>query len=280
MMTMDHDKLLSVLPDRLPTAHKGNFGRILLLCGSRGYTGAAALAAMGALRVGAGLLYLGVPESIYEIEATKLLEPVVFPLPDEDGMYGSEAIEKVCELLPKMDAVLLGPGIGRSNSVEKLVCTVLQEFKGTVVLDADGINAIRTHKHILRGRTGTTILTPHEGEFERFMGAKPINRVESAMAAAKDCNAIMVLKGHRTVVTDGCEIYINTTGNPGMAVGGSGDVLAGIVIGLVGQGISPLLSAVCGVWLHGSVGDICASELGQYGMLPSDMLKVIPQLLK
>jgi len=280
MIKLTHHDVLSILPDRDPYAHKGNFGKILLLCGSRGYTGAAALAAMGALRVGAGLVYLGVPESIYAIEAVKLTEPVVFPLPDDGGMLSADAICEISHILPKMDAVLIGPGLGISEGTFSVVKYILREAKCPVVLDADGISLIASHKDLLRGRTSATILTPHQGEFLRLTGMLCQDRVRDAVNTALDLNVIMVLKGHETVITDGKRGYLNATGNPGMAVGGSGDVLAGIITGLLGQGIDPLEAAASGAWLHGSAGDICAETIGQYGMLPSDMLEVLPRLLK
>lgn len=280
IVKLDKNTVLSRLPDREAAAHKGNFGKLLLLCGSRGYTGAAALAAMGALRVGAGLVYLGVPESIYAIEAVKLTEPVVFPLPDEDGMLSVEAADELSRKLDQMDAVLIGPGLGQSAGTLCTVQYILEHFRGPVILDADGINSMRSHKDILRGRTSPTILTPHEGEFCRFVGRPVENRLESARCLAADLGATIVLKGHDTIITDSRICYINTTGNPGMAVGGSGDVLAGMITGLVGQGLEPLEAAACAVWLHGAAGDICAREIGQYGMLPSDMLQVLPRLMK
>lgn len=277
---LNHQDVLQILPDRDVNAHKGNFGRILLLCGSRGYTGAAARSAMGALRCGAGLIYLGVPECIYEIEAVKLTEPIVLPLPDEDGKFAESATNPVFKLLPKMDAVLIGPGIGCNSGTFSLVKSVLENFSGPVVLDADGINVLSGHIDILRGRTGPTILTPHEGEFARITGTPIEDRIESAVSFAKDTGTILLLKGHRTVITDGTDVYVNTTGNPGMAVGGCGDVLAGMIAALLGQGIPPLKAASCGAWLHGAAGDLCAEQLGQYGMLPTDMLQVLPRLLK
>ena len=277
---MNHQGVLSILHDRDPYAHKGDFGKILLLCGSRGYTGAAALAAMGALRSGAGLVYLGVPESIYAIEAVKLTEPVVFPLPDEDGKLGLLAVNEILELLPKMDAVLLGCGLGQSAGTLAMVKAVLENAQCPVVLDADGINVLREHKDILRGRQHPTILTPHDGEFTRFGGTIGENRMASAAYFAREWNAIVLLKGHRTCITDGHIHYENHTGNPGMAVGGSGDVLAGIIVSLLGQGLMPLEAAACGAWLHGAAGDLCAEEIGQYGMLPTDMLCALPRLLK
>ncbi len=279
-MELDHKKVLELLPDRDVFAHKGNFGRLLLLCGSVGYTGAASLAAMGALRGGTGLVYLGVPESIYTIEAIKLTEPIVFPLPERNGLFSSEGLEQILQRLAGMDGLLMGPGIGRSEDVVDVVCTVLNSFKGPVVLDADGINIIAEHKDILRGRVGTTILTPHEGEFVRLTGKAIGDRVEAAQELAQQFGVIVVLKGHKTVITDGNTVYLNPTGNPGMAVGGSGDVLAGLVAALMVQGIPPLQSAACGVWLHGAAGDICAREKGMYGMLPTDMLDVLPRLMK
>lgn len=272
--------VLEHLPERRPDSHKGDFGKVLLLCGSRGYTGAAALAAMGALRCGAGLVYLGVPENIYAIEAGKLLEPVVFPLPDEDGMLSARALNKITQTLPDMDAVLLGPGLGQSKGVFVVIKTILEQFTRTVVLDADGINVLAGHIDLLRGRTAPTILTPHEGEFRRISGQACQDRITEAVQFAADYDVVLLLKGHRTVITDGVECYINNTGNPGMAVGGSGDVLAGIITALVGQGIAPLQAAAIGAWLHGAAGDICEKEIGQYGMLPSDMLQVLPRLLK
>ena len=277
---LDHGAVLSALPDRDPWGHKGSFGKILLLCGSRGYTGAAWFAAMGALRTGAGLTFLGVPESFYAIEAVKLNEPVVFPLPERDGMLSADAVEEIEKRLSHMDAVLIGCGLGQSEDTLAVVKAVLAQAKCPVVLDADGINVLAPHKDILRGRAYPTIVTPHDGEFVRFGGCLNRERMDCAAQFAKEWNCTVVLKGHETCITDGTNHYRNTTGNPGMAVGGSGDVLAGMIVSLLGQGIAPTLAAACAVWLHGAAGDLCAQELGQYAMLPSDMLMALPRLLK
>ena len=279
-MILRHEDVLALLPDRKENAHKGNFGRVLLLCGSRGFTGAAYLAAMGALRAGAGLVYLGVPEGIYQIEAIKLNEAIVFPLPDREGMLCPEAIPLLAERLPQMDALVLGCGLGQSHGTEAVVRWVLEQARCPVVLDADGINLLSRHRDVLRGRAGATILTPHQGEFLRLGFSIGEDRMASARQAARELGCVMVLKGHGTCVTDGQREYINPTGNPGMAVGGSGDVLAGIIGSLLGQGLPPLEAAACGCWLHGAAGDKCARELGQYGMLPTDMLNALPRLLK
>ena len=286
MMTieyMNHESVLKLLPDRDLNSHKGTFGKILLLCGSRGYTGAAALAAMAALRSGAGLVYLGVPESIYEIEAVKLLEPIVFPLDDDNGKLATSAIGRITYEIEGKDAVLMGPGLGRSDGVLSAVCSVVERFTGPLILDADGINVLANHKQYIKNRQFPTILTPHKVEFERLgicIDDSDDCRVEAAGTLANELGVIVLLKGHRTVITDGTRYYINTTGNPGMAVGGSGDVLAGIITALLGQGLRPLEAAACGAWLHGRAGDLCAQKFGQYGMLPSDILTVLPQLLK
>ena len=278
--SLDHKTVLSILPDRDPWGHKGSFGKILLLCGSRGFTGAAYLAAMGALRSGAGLTFLGVPESIYAIEAVKLNEPVVFPLPDAEGKLSADAIPEILDRLHNMDAVLIGPGLGQSDGTFAVVKTVLENAQCPVVLDADGINVMAAHKDILRGRSYPTILTPHDGEFARIGGKIGQDRMESARTLAKDLGCILLVKGHETCITDGETGYVNKTGNPGMAVGGSGDLLAGILVSLLGQKLPTLEAAACAAWLHGAAGDAAAAELGQYAMLPTDMLQTLPQFLK
>ena len=277
---LNHELVLSLLPDRNPWGHKGNFGKLLLLCGSRGYTGAAFFAAMGALRAGAGLVFLGVPESIYGIEAVKLNEPVIFPLPDAGGRLSADAVPEILTRLPQMDAVLVGPGLGQSEGTLAVVRAVLEKAECPVVVDADGINVLSAHRDLLRGRKSPTILTPHDGEFARLGGVIGEDRMAAAAALAEELGCVVLLKGHETCITDGVNGYINPTGNPGMAVGGSGDVLAGVITALLGAGLLPLEAAACGAWLHGAAGDRCAAELGQYGMLPTDMLSALPRLVK
>ncbi len=277
---LTHEAVLTLLPDRDPWGHKGTFGKVLLLCGSRGYTGAAYLAAMGALRSGAGLVFLGVPESIYAIEAVKLNEAIVFPLPEQDGKLSREAVPELLERLPGMDAVCIGCGLGQSEGTFEVVKAVLETDGCPVVLDADGINVLKEHRDIVRGRTYPTVVTPHDGEFARLGGVVGEDRMAAAAELARELGCIVLLKGHETCITDGTKGYINHTGNLGMATGGSGDVLAGIIASLLGQGIAPLEAAACGAWLHGAAGDVCAEKLGQYGMLPTDMLKELPRLMK
>ena len=279
-MQLTHNVILNILPERKADSHKGDYGKVLLLCGSVGFTGAAALAAMGALRSGAGLVYVGVPESIYAIEAVKLTEAIVFPLPDEDGKLSSKSIPTIRKYMKNMDAVLIGCGLGISTGTMAVLDTILREFSGPVVVDADGITMLATCPELLKERKAPTILTPHEGEFRRLNVAVEEERLTGAMIAARELGCILIRKGYETVITDGREYYINPTGNPGMAVGGSGDVLAGILVSLLGQGIDPLKASACAAWLHGAAGDRCAEKMGQYGMLPTDMLQELPYLMK
>ncbi len=266
-------------PPRKQNTHKGDYGKILLLCGAEGYTGAPVLAAQSALRTGAGLIYLGVPRSVYPIVASKVTAPVVFPLPDEKGKLSLSALPEILKRLETADACLLGPGLGRSPELDQLIRAVLEQANCPLVLDADGINAAARHIDVLRGAACPLILTPHEGEFRRLTDKPETDRIRGAMALAKELNAIVLRKGHETVITDGYKTYVNRTGNAGMATGGSGDVLAGILVSLLGQGVPPLEAAAAAAWLHGTAGDLAAKKLGQYGLSPEDLVMTLPRLL-
>lgn len=279
MNYMNETMIRTLLPVRKRDTHKGDYGKILLLCGSRGFTGAAALAAMGALRTGAGLVYLAVPESIYAIEAVKLTEPVVMPLPEKNGMLCAGSIPKIAALLPKMGAVLFGSGSGLGEGTEAVLKFLLENCKCPLILDADGITLAAKHKNILRGRRYPTILTPHDGEFVRLSPPEGPRQAQT-MALTRDLGAVILRKGPRTLITDGETCWENQTGNPGMATGGSGDVLSGIILSLLGQGLAPLEAAAAGAWLHGAAGDRAAERFGEYGMLPGDLVEELPQLLK
>ena len=271
-----------LLPVRPRKAHKGDFGKVLLLCGSRGLSGAAILAANAALRTGSGLVYLGVPEAIYPIVAGASASAVVFPLPcDTDGRLSFAALDEIAKRLPDMDAVLFGPGVGQSDALREILKQLLAQSRVPLVLDADGINLLSTHIDLLRGSSCPVILTPHDGEFRR-LGGDPTakDRIFQAMQFAQKTGTILLLKGHRTIVTDGWNVYRNTTGNPGMATGGSGDVLSGIIVSLLGQGVMPLEAAAAGAWIHGAAGDLAAREIGEYGMIPEDIVLRIPRLLR
>ncbi len=270
----------SLLPIRKRDSYKGDFGKVLLLCGSEGLTGAARLAAKAALRMGSGLVYLGVPRSVYPICASAAGSEIVFPLPcDADGRLSEEALEPILVRLSQMDAVLAGPGLGRSEAICRLIAGLLQECRVPLVLDADGINALEAHTDILRGSGCPVILTPHDGEFRRLGGDLSGDRIEAAKQLSLETNAIILLKGFRTVITDGMNVYRNSTGNPGLATGGSGDVLAGMIVSLLGQHIMPLEAAAAGAFLHGMAADRASDRLGEYGMLPEDLLQELPRLL-
>lgn len=271
----------SVLPRRPAAAHKGDFGKIFILAGSEGYTGAPVLAARAALRTGAGLVYLGVPRDIYPIIAVKCDEAMPFPLPED--------YPAILEKARSCDAAVIGPGLGRSSGTEQLVLSLLSGLDIPVVLDADGINALAGHIDILDKRSGPTVLTPHEGEFARLTGCElPVkDRLSAARDFAREHGCILVLKGHGTVTAapDG-SACVNATGNPGMAKGGSGDVLAGMIAALLGQKHlrredrdntwELVQTAVC---LHGMAGDLCARKFGEYAMLPTDLIEALPEIL-
>lgn len=265
------------IPKREPNSHKGNYGRVLLLCGAEGYTGAPVLAARAAARCGAGLIYLGVPRSVYPIVAGKLTEPMVFPLPDREGKLCEDAIPEILSRLGNMDACLVGCGLGQSEGVQTVVKAVLQNAKCPVILDADGINVLCGHMDIVRDAACPVILTPHDGEFIR-MGGDLSSRFRGVKELSEDLGATILLKGHETLIC-GTVCYKNTTGNPGMATGGSGDALAGIILSLLGQGLSPIKATALGAWIHGRAGDLCEKAYGQMGMLPSDIVEMLPRLL-
>lgn len=268
------------LPRRPVDGHKGDFGKLFILAGSEGYTGAPNLAARAALRTGAGLVFLGVPREIYPILAVKCDEAMPFPLPNE--------YSKILEKAQSCDVALLGPGLGQEPRAQRLVRSLLEDLDIPVVLDADGINALCGHIDILDKRSAPTVLTPHAGEFARLTGCGlPVrDRLTAARAFAKEHRCTLVLKGHGTVTAaPSGKCWICGTGNPGMAKGGSGDVLSGMIAALWGQkhlrdprtDLSELTA--WSVWFHGKAGDKCAQKLGEYAMLPSDLLDAIPEVL-
>lgn len=269
------------LPRRERDSHKGDYGKLLIVAGSEGYTGAPVFAAQGALRSGAGLVYLGVPRDVYPIVAARCSSAMPFPLPDDT--------EQLVERARSCDVVLAGPGMGRSLRAQQLIFRLIEEVEGPLVLDADGLNALEGQTQRLRARTGLTILTPHDGEFARLAGCSlPLNdRVEQAAELAQDTGCVVVLKGHETLTVDPQgRVWRNTTGNPGMAKGGSGDILAGMIASLLGQ--KQLTGCVScpgelvawAVYLHGAAGDAAAAQYGEYGMLPDDTLAAVAGVLQ
>ncbi len=272
------------LPRRARDSYKGDYGKVYILGGSVGYSGAPVFAARAAVRTGAGLVSLGVPAPLWPIAAAKLDEAMAHPLPSgKEGMLSLEATEETLRRLDTCDVCLIGPGLGRGNGVASVVRHILRSTHLPVVLDADGINALEGHIDVLDARGGSfTVLTPHDGEFVRIGGdLSGGDRLAAARSFAAEHGCALVLKGHRTIAAfpDGTA-YINTTGNPGMAKGGSGDVLGGIIISLLGQGLTAREAIPMAVCLHGMAGDLCARELGEYGMTPSDMIERLPLVMK
>lgn len=270
------------LPRRRPDTHKGDYGRDYIIAGSIGYTGAPIMAAEAALRMGAGLVYLGVPDSIYSIAAIKCTEVMPLPLPcDEDGLISWNSREPVAEMLEKADVCLAGPGLGRSYQLDYLIEHIIQKSKIPIVLDADGINAVARNIDILKQSSLPVVLTPHPGEFARLGGDLSVGRIQAASDFAQNNRCILVLKGHRTVTAlpDG-RVFINTTGGPAMAKGGSGDVLAGMTAALIGQKIPAERACITAVFLHGLAGDICADALGEYSVTATDIIGAIPKAVK
>lgn len=261
-----------VLSRRKRDAHKGDFGKVFILAGSRGYTGAPCLAARAAVRSGAGLVTVAVRSDIYPIVAVKCCdEAMVWPVPDP--------YEALLEKAKAADVLLIGPGLGQGEEAEKRVLGLLRDITCPIILDADGLNILSRHIDVLDKRAHPTILTPHDGEFARLSGCElPIrDRLTAAQTFAEKHRCTLVLKGHRTITAEpGGRCSINTTGNPGMAQGGSGDALAGLMASLYAQGEE----AASAVWLHGRAGDLAAAEKGERGMTVGDLIEAIPRAMK
>ena len=271
------------LPCRSPDAHKGDCGRVLILAGSQGMTGAAYLTAQAAIRAGAGLVTLGVPEGLHNIMEVKLTEVMTVPLAQTDKKTLSlSAWEEIAALLDRVDVLALGPGLSVHPETVELVRKILKEIKIPAVIDADGLNC-------LAGETGLgmvkapLILTPHPVEMARLLNITAekvlFNRYSAVKQLAIQSNCVALLKGSRTLVTDGHKLYINATGNPGMATGGSGDVLTGIIAALMAQGLEPLKAAAAGVFVHGRAGDLAVREKGVMGLIAGDLLENLPEAL-
>lgn len=281
MERIDRTYVRLALPPRDPWGHKGNFGKVLCLCGCVGYTGAPIFSSRAAVRTGSGLVFLGVPAPIWQVAAVKSDEAMPFPLPECGGKLSLAGEEEIRRRAEACDAVLLGCGLGRSEESDEL-CRRLLTLEQPLVLDADGINALSGRMEALACRRDkVTILTPHEGEFLRAGGDLSRGREYGAASFAAQHGVYLILKGRETVVAapDGRSM-VNTTGNSGMAKGGSGDVLAGMVLSLLGQGMAPMEASCCAVWLHGRAGDLAAAEKGERGMTPSDLLEQIPYALQ
>ena len=272
---------LPELPPRPAQAHKGDFGRVLIVAGAPGMTGAGVLAATAALRAGAGLLTLAAPEGLAKVLEMKCTEVMTRNLTEtSEGTLAAAAAREVLELAGRMDVVALGPGLSTHKETAQVVQQLVSGLRCPAVVDADGLNALAGHSTALDNPEGPRIVTPHPGEMSRLMEhpVEEINlhrrRMAEAFAAAHRC--VVVLKGAGTVVTDGELTYINQTGNPGMATAGSGDVLTGVIAGLVGQGLTALEASALGVYLHGAAGDLAAEAVGEVSLMAGDLLDYLP----
>jgi ADP-dependent NAD(P)H-hydrate dehydratase len=274
------------LPPRPAEGHKGTFGRVLVVAGSIGMTGAAALVGRAALRAGAGLVRVATARSALPIVAS--IEPSYTTLPlveDAAGRVSSKAINVILNTAEENDVVAIGPGLGQSTGLRSVVETLIQQEGLRLLIDGDGLNNLSKLSGWPKRRKADLVLTPHPGEMKRlwsglFREEMPKDRQQTATQVAQFTQATIALKGAGTVVTDGRRIYVNTTGNPGMGTAGAGDVLTGVISALMGQGLSNFDATVLGVYVHGLAGDIAAGELGQVSLIATDLIDALPQAFR
>ncbi|MBA3019150.1 MAG: NAD(P)H-hydrate dehydratase [Proteobacteria bacterium] len=272
----------STLQKRSPEAHKGNTGHLLIIAGSTGKTGAAAMTALSAMRSGAGLVTLGIPKSLNPVLESQVLEVMTSPLPEaEGGILDESSFDEIMDLIAGKKCLAVGPGLGTASGTKNLVIRIIQECRMPIVIDADGLNNLIDNIHILKNLKNPVILTPHPGEMSRLIG-KPVSfiqndRINCARNFAKKFKVHVVLKGARTVIAhpDG-KVFINPTGNPGMASGGMGDALTGIIAGFVTQGYSPESATHIGVYLHGAAADTLQKNMSPFGFLATELINAIP----
>ncbi len=284
-LLVEEEDVAVLFPRRRRDAHKGHYGHIAILCGSPGKTGAGIMAGEAALRAGAGLVTLFVPEELNTAYEANTLEVMTLPLPSVEGHISSKAFDRIMEELGNKDALAIGPGLGQHPETQRLLEMLLKEVTIPMVIDADGINLIARNPSMLEAKRADVILTPHPGEFSRLTGV-PISKVngerlEVATQWAKRLNVVIVLKGASTVVAspDGTA-FVNPTGNPGMATGGSGDVLTGLISWFLAMTGSPEEAAVAGVFLHGLAGDVMAEELGEYPLTAGDIIGGVSEVVR
>ena len=280
-------KIVEYIPKLKPRpvdAHKGDFGKVCIIAGSVGFSGAAALAGKAALRSGAGLVRVAVPKSILSIVAS--IEPSYTTIPLEEdaaGRISKKALNTILNILPENDCIAIGSGLGVSTGLGSILMTLIEQENLKLVIDADGLNNLATIKNWYSNAKANIILTPHPGEMKRLWPSVlreplPPDRTSQAVQLAKKTRTIVVLKGAGTIVTDGQSLYINKTGNPGMATAGAGDVLTGCIATLLGQSAKGGFdAAILGVYIHGLAGDIAAQRLGQVSLIATDIIDALPQ---
>jgi hydroxyethylthiazole kinase-like uncharacterized protein yjeF len=290
IQTIEKTDAALLVPARPANSHKGDYGRVLIVAGSRGRTGAALMAAKACLRAGAGLVTMGVPETLTGVFQSRATEEMILPLPDKgDGSLSFEAAKEILSFIcGGADVLAIGPGIGISVDTTRIMRELILNSTAPMVIDADGINSIKGDAGILRKAKSPLILTPHAKEMARLMkrdgqdgsadtAAIEADRVALSLSYSKKTGIYLVLKGAPTVIAEpGGKVFINTTGNPGMATAGTGDVLTGIVAAFLGQELNPLDASVLGTYLHGLAGDIAASEMGMHSTIATDIIERLP----
>ena len=266
------------LPKRKPDSHKGDYGRVLVVAGSRGMAGAAVLAGEAAYRAGAGLVYYCCPSNIADVMSIKQTCGVIWPFEEKT------AVAQILEYSMKADVAVIGPGLSQSPAISAAIREVVGAVEIPLVIDADGLNAFEAFPELLGRGQAPRVLTPHPGEAARLLKSLPsdiqADRTRAAKEIAERFLSVALLKGHKTVVADGKQVYVNKTGNPGMATGGSGDVLSGIVGALIGQKLSPFDAACLGAHLHGKAGDLAARKFGQVSLMATDLLDALPEAFR
>lgn len=278
--TITKSEVRACFEKRAKNSHKGSFGHQLNICGSYLMPGAAVISAKSALKSGAGLLKCAFPKSIYPVMTANLTQPIFKPLcENEDKTISIGALNDIFDELEWADCVAIGCGIGNNDDTQVITGQIIKTSEVPVVLDADGINAVANFIDMLVDKKAPLVITPHPAEMARLIGESiayvQSNRIDVAKAFAKENNVIVVLKGANTIVTDGVQVFVNTTGNPGMAMGGTGDMLTGMIGAFIAQGIEPLSAAKSAVYIHGLCGDVTADELSQRGMTVDDMLSIL-----
>ncbi len=280
----DEKAFASLMPKRSPEAHKKSVGKVLVIAGSKGMTGAATLASEAALKMGVGVVTLGIPESLNQIMEVKLTEIMTLPLPETNGSLNLEALDKILSAVSSFDVVALGPGLSTSTQTVKLVKEITRSLNLPLVLDADGLNALADSPSLLRERESETIITPHPGELSRLLGVSTAeiqeDRLGWAKRAAKKFDLTVVLKGAKSVISSPSQTALNLTGNPGMASAGTGDVLTGFIASLWAQGLSSFEAAFLGTYLHGLSGDIALEEMTEWCLTAQDLINYLPKAIK
>jgi NAD(P)H-hydrate epimerase len=269
------------LPPRPEDAHKGSFGHVAVVGGSKGLSGAPVLAGLAALRIGAGLVTVAGPETVTSTAVAPFPELMSLPLPGAKGNVGSSAVKHLLTFLRERATVLaIGPGLGRAKETISFVHKILSETKLTAVADADALFALAMNPGILKKRGGPVVITPHPGEAAQLLNVSVADVQSDREAAVKNLaettGCLVVLKGHHTLVADGKRVYTNLTGGPELAKGGSGDVLTGVIAGLIAQGMAPFDAAVLGAYLHGRAGELAAGVLGVHSVMARDVIDKLP----